>query len=810
MIRNYLKIAFRNLVKGKFISFINLFGLMMGLTCCLLIVTYIVHELSYDKFNAKADRIYRVTRSFNTPGGAEVLHLSAVAPPTGPLLKNDFPEIEEITQTLSNGNTPVKYGDKLFNENTAYFADENFFDFFTVPVLKGNPKTALAEPFSIMLTQEMARKYFGSEDPLEKLIRIDRQFTYKVTGIFKAFPDNSHFHPGILLSFNSLKDSAVYGANQLATNWGNNSFYTYLLFPKNYPVEKVTAQLPAFIDKHIHFPGQPATNKTSAGTKLYLQKLTDIHLRSHLDDELEANGDIKRIYMFSAIGLFILLIACINYMNLSTSRSVLRAKEIGIRKALGAERKEIILQFLSESILVSWIALVIALLLTWALMPYLNKLSGQQLSMGILLRWQILLPVLMLPFAVGFISGIYPALFMSSFRPVEVLKGVLKVGSGNISIRKLLVVTQFSISIILIISTVVVFQQLKYMQKASLGYNRAHVINIPYSSVLNPQFASFRNDLLRNPAIRNLTRSSRIPTGRLLDELNTSIAVADSTQPLNADLKFITVDYDFIPTYGIAMKAGRNFSREMVRDSFNYIINESALDILGFKTAQDAIGKDMSYGGINGKIIGVNRDFHFESMHQKIVPLLMRLPAKNIGGYGFLSIKIGGDQMAPVISEIQKTWYRYLPDSPFTYTFLDESYGRLYAAEQRQGNIFTLFACIAIFIACLGLFGLSAFSITQRIKEIGIRKVLGASISNIVGLLSVDFLKLVAIAAVIAFPVAWLAMDSWLRDFAYRITIHWWVFIVAGLIALLIAMVTVSYLALKAALSNPVKSLRTE
>jgi putative ABC transport system permease protein len=810
MFKNYFKIAWRNLVKYKFISFINLFGLTVGLTCCLLIIAYIFNELSYDTFNDKAGRIYRVTRSFNTPDRVEILHLSAVAPPAGPLLKNDFPDIEEMTRVLPNANTAVKYGDKLFNENTVYFADENLFDFFPVPVVKGNAKSALAEPFSVMLTPGMARKYFGDEDPMNKLVKIDRQFTYKVTGIFKDFPHNSHFHPEILLSFNSLKDTAVYGATQLETNWGNNAFYTYLMFPKNYPVEKIAAQFPAFIDRNMHFPGAPMTFKSSTTTKLYLQKLTDIHLRSHLDDELEQNGDIKRVYIFSAIALFILLIACINYMNLSTARSVLRAREVGIRKVVGAEKKEITFQFLSESVMVAWVSLFIAILLTWATLPYLNKLSGQHLSLSILLRSQILLPVLLLPFVVGIISGIYPALFMSSFRPVKVLKGVVKVGSGNISFRKILVVAQFSISIILIIATVVVFQQLNYMQKASLGYDRDHVINIPYTPALDPRFEIFRNDLLKNSSIKNIGRSSRIPTGRLLDEMDTKVLAGDSMRPMNVDLKFITVDYDFIPTYDIHLVEGRNFSRNFSTDTINYVVNEAGVKILGWKSLQAALGKDIAYGGAKGKIIGVTDDFHFESMHQKIAPLLMRMPAFNQGGYGNISVKISGSDIPSTINTIQNIWYKYLPESPFIYTFLDESYARLYDAEQKQGTIFTIFACIAIFIACLGLFGLSAFSITQRMKEIGIRKVLGASVNSLLTLLSKDFLKLVLIAAIIALPVAWFSMTRWLQDFAYRIDIQWWVLAVAGIVAGLIAFATISFQAIKAALVNPVESLRTE
>ncbi|HMJ46033.1 MAG TPA: FtsX-like permease family protein, partial [Ferruginibacter sp.] len=717
------------------------------------------------------------------------LHLSAVAPPAGPLLLNDFPDIQKMTRTVSNGNTAMKYEEKLFNENNVYFADENLFSFFPATIIRGNPGEALAAPYSMMLTEDMARKYFGNEDPINKIVKVDRDYSYKVTGIYKEFPLNSHFHPGILLSFSTLNDSLVYGAKQLATNWGNNSFYTYLLFPKDYPVEKISAQFPAFIDKNIRFPGAPAGFKYSAGTKLYLQKLTDIHLRSHLDDEIEENGDIKRVYIFLAIALFILLIACINYMNLSTARSIVRAKEVGIRKVVGAERKEIIFQFLSESVLLTWIALLLAGVLTWALMPLLNKISGLHLSMDILLQWKILLPILLIPFIVGFISGIYPALFMSSFRPIQVLKGMLKIGSGNISLRKVLVVAQFAISIILIVATTVVFQQLNFMQKASLGYDREHVMNVPYTAAMNPFYQSFKNELLKSPSVKDLGRSSRIPTGRLLDAMGTQVPSGDSLIPVNINVKFITVDESFIPTYNITMAAGRNFSMAYSTDSVNYVINEAAVNMLGWKSAQNALGKDITYGGQAGKVIGVTHDFHFESMHEKIVPLLMRMPANNVGGYGNLSVKLTGN-VPEAIDKIQATWYKYLPESPFTFTFVDESYDRLYYAEQKQGKIFTIFAFIAIFIACLGLFGLSAFSISQRIKEIGIRKVLGASIGSIVALLSKDFLKLVLLAAIIAFPVAWFAMNNWLQDFAYRIDIAWWIFLVAGIIAALIAFAT--------------------
>jgi putative ABC transport system permease protein len=811
MIKNYLRSAIRNIKRNPFISFINIFGLTVGLTCCLLILAYIVNERSYDKFNKNADDIYRVTRIFYSGPNVESLHLSSIAPPFGPLLQSAFPDMKKMTRVLPNGVTPFRYKEKLFNENNAFLADENFFDFFSLPVIKGDPHKGLSEPYTVMMTEAVAKKYFGDADPMNKTVLLDNnKHEFKVTGIFSPFPANSHMHPDILMSFNTLKDPAIYGEKQLQTNFGNNSFYTYLLFPKNYYIDRVKAQLPDFLDKYVHLPGMPGNIKTHQATKLTLQKLTDIHLRSHLDDEVEENGDIKRVYIFSAIALFILLIACINYMNLSTARSALRAKEIGIRKVVGAERKEIISQFLSESVLITWVAMLLAIILTSLLLPLVDKLSGQNLSVMSLLSWQILVPVLALPFVIGLISGIYPAIFMSSFIPVKVLKGIIKTGAGGISFRKVLVVTQFSISVILIVATTVVYQQLQYIQNKDLGFNKDHVLTMQYTRLLNKQYDAFRADVLKNSAVKELGRSSRIPSGRLLDDQGAQVLAGGSMQPIKMDLKYITTDYGFIPTYGMQMAAGRNFSKAFSTDTNNYIINEAAVKMLGWKAPQNAVGKDLAYGGIRGKVIGVVKDFHFESLHQAIIPLLFQLPSPSQGYFNRLSIKISGPNVQSAINTIQSTWQRYLPETPFDFTFLDEKFDQLYKSEQQQGNLFTIFACIAIFIACLGLFGLSAFTISQRVKEIGVRKVLGASVPQIVSELSRDFLKLVLVAAVIGSLTAWWLMSNWLRDFAFRINISWWIFLIAGIIALLIAFATISVQSIKAALANPVKSLRSE
>jgi putative ABC transport system permease protein len=809
MFKNHLKIALRNFSRHKFISFINLFGLTVGTASCLLILIYILHEVSYDKYNDHPENVYRVTRIFkNQQTRNESLHLGTVAPPVGPLLKHEFPQIESMTRMLSNSHVSFRFGDKLFTEKDIFFMDENVFNIFRIKVVQGNAATALSEPYSIMLSKELATKYFGSDDPMNKVIRLDGRKDFKVTGVYNAFPDNAHLHPTAMVSFSTLNDPDIYGAERLRTSWSNNSFFTYVRLAPGTDPQQLEARFPAFLNKVFVDPG--ATVQPSVWTSLTLQKLTDIHLRSHLDSEAEENGDIKRVYIFSIIALFILVIACINYMNLSTARSALRAKEIGIRKVAGAERREIIVQFLSESITIAMMAMAAAVVLTLVCLPLLNKASGIQLSFSVLLQPMWIAALVCVPLLVGLMSGLYPALFMSSFQPSKVLKGLFKAGGGNISFRKVLVTVQFAISIMLIIGTVVVFRQLKYMENKSLGFNKDHIITLPYNDTLTSRFAAFRGSLKSGAYVKEVTRSSRIPSGRLLDNMGASIESGDTLAPSQGDVKYVLVDESFVGTYGIKVLAGRSFSKDFGMDTASYVLNESALRALGLKSPDEAIGKNFSYGGNGGKIIGVINDFNFESLVQKIVPLVLLYPKGNTGDFSRISVKVDGRNMPAALEQIHQTWKQYLPDSPFDYTFMDENFAKLYVAQEREGVIFSIFSGVAIFIACLGLFGLSSFTISQRIKEIGIRKVLGASVSNIVYLLSKDFMRLVLIAAVIAFPLAWYVMNDWLSAFAYRISISAWVFIVAALVAAIVALATIAALTIRAAVANPVKSLRSE
>jgi putative ABC transport system permease protein len=809
MLRNYLTVALRNLAKHTGFSLINILGLTVGLSCFMLIALYIQDELSYDRYHTHADRIYRVTRDFRSPNGTVDLHLGHVAPPFGPLLQNDFPEVEKVARMLQ-ADYLVSYGDKAFNENDIFIAEPSIFEIFTIPVISGDPQRALAEPFSVMLSEKTARKYFGAEDPLGQLLKIDNQFTVKVTGVFASFPANAHMHPEFMVSFSTLNDDQVYGRENLRTNWGNNSFATYLLLPGNYRPENLEAQFPAFLDRHMGAMAREyAVPAPSTWTHLYLQKLTDIHLHSHLDSEIEANGDIRYVYILSAIALFILLLACINFMNLATARSASRAKEIGMRKVSGALRGHLISQFLAESVLITLFALVLAIGITQLALPFLNDFTDKELSFGYLTNGYLLLVLLGVAAVVGVLAGLYPALYLSSFVPARVLKGQLKVGSGNVFLRKTLVVFQFAISVILIVCTGLVFTQLRYIQDKELGFDKDRIIILPYISTLNNTYESFRNELTRQAGVQALGRSSRIPSGRLLDAMGSAtVEMGDSIVPSSSVLKYLAVDHDFIPAYQMELLAGRNFSREFgTDDSTAFIINEAAMRMIGWPDAASAVDKQFSYGGRKGRLIGVLKDFHFESMHQQIVPMVLMLPRNQ---FNYLSVKLGGANLRESLAGVENVWNTYLPGRPFEYTFMDENFGKLYAAEQRQGTLFVTFSVLAIFIACLGLFGLASFNAVQRTKEIGIRKVLGASVSGIVLLLSREFTRLVLIANLVAWPVAWFAMDRWLQNFAYRVPMGPGMFILAGLIALLIALLTVSYQSIKAALTNPVQSLRSE
>ncbi len=801
MFKNYLTIAFRNIKKHLGYSLINVAGLAIGMACCILILLFVFDELSYDKFNKNHDRIYRVTRKWFNADGVVNLHLGQVAPPIAPLLKNDFPEINHAVRIIGAGGLLVGSNATFYEEPQFFFAEEDIFKVFTFDMIAGDPETALKDPFAIVITDEMAERYFGTENPIGKSLTIktsSQKADMKVTGVIEPLPHNSHFHPNLIGSFKTYE--AVVGDEELQ-NWGSNNYATYLLMDEGYDIDRLKSQLDPFIDRHYG-------EGRSQGTKLELQRLTDIHLYSHLDSEVEANSDITYVYVFSIIALFILLIACVNFMNLATARSAGRAKEVGLRKVIGAQRPQLIRQFLSESIITAIISLLLALGIVLLVLPKFNQFIGRELSLNISANISLLISLLFIAIFVGLLSGIYPAVFLSAFKPVRVLKGNLDAGKRGFSFRTVLVVFQFAISIVLIICVGIVSSQLDYMQTRNLGFDEEHVVVLPSSPGMIFRLEGFKTRLLQNPNILSISAAKRVPSGRLLDSAGARVLSGETSEPVDFRIAQLRVDYDYIPTFKMELAAGRNFSREMGTDPTQaFIINETAARRIGWGSSEEAIGKGFGYGQRNGQIIGVVKDFHFESFHQEISPIVMFLSKTDMAQ---ISIRIGPENIPQTMAFLKDIWAEMRPDYPFSYYFIDENFDRLYRSEEQLGRIFSIFAFLSVLIGCLGLFGLASYSAERRTKEIGIRKVLGASASGITLLLSKEFTKWVLLANVIAWPVAYLIMSRWLQSFAYRSGIGVGTFLLAGGIAWIIAFFTVAYQAIKASIADPISALKYE
>lgn len=805
MLLNYIKIAWRNLKRQKGFSIINISGLAIGIATCLIIMLYIFHELSYDRYNQKADQIVRVVfRGFM--GGGEMKEAN-VMPPVAKTLKKDFPEVLDATRIQTGGSPMVSFGEKIFQETDLVFADANFFDVFTLPLPKGNSKTALIEPNTIVISKEVAERYFGKDDPIGKVLNFKSwKSSYKVTGVYDKIPARSHFH------FNMIA-SLVTNPDQSSDSWMTSGYFTYLVLPLGYNYKDLEAKLPQVIDKYAAAQLNKAFGmsieefrKKGNDIGLSLQPLTDIHLRSDLNGDFASHGSMSYIYIFGAIAVFMLLIACINFMNLSTAGASKRAKEVGIRKVMGSMRSELIRQFLVESVLITLIAFAIAIGLVYLALPIFNNLAEAELSLGLASNVWLLPVLLVFALLVGSLAGSYPALFLSSFKPVAVLKGAFNPSvSRGPSLRSSLVVFQFFISIVLIISTVVVHKQLSYIQNKKLGYDKEQVMVIHNTWQLGESNEIFKNSLLQDSRIVSISSSSFLPAGNT-NFNNFSVYPDDKVGQLVKTPRH-TVDHNYLPTMGIELRQGRNFSKELASDSLGVIINETAAKAYGW--GKDALGhritgtSDNNGTEITYHIIGVAKDFHFNSLHDPITPVMLVLG----NDLGNMIVKVKTTDVSGLISSVKNKW---TGEEPFSYSFMDERFNNTYRAEQKVGNILNIFAGLTIFVACLGLFGLATFTAQQRTKEIGVRKVLGASVAGIATLLSKDFIKLVLIAIVLASPVAWYLTSKWLQDFAYRINVSWWMFVAAGIAAVIIALVTVSFQAIKAALMNPVESLRSE
>jgi len=805
---NYLKTAFRNLLKNKGFTALNVLGLALGVATCLLIVFYVLDEISYDRYNEKADRIYRINNMVKF-GGNENTYAASPAP-AAPALKNDFPEIEQVVRLIKSGGIQVRKGNQYIQEDHAVFADSSLFAVFTLPMIEGEPATALRDPHSVVITEQTAKKYFDRTNVVGQTILIDDTDAYKITGVIRDLPAESHFQFNFFFSLSTLSYSRE-------DAWLSNNFITYVLLKKGADPARLDAKFTAFIRRHMGPQLQSALHLSfdafeQAGNyyRFGLFPLTSIHLRSNCVDDLAANGNIDYVYIFSAIALFILLIACINFMNLSTARSANRAREVGIRKVLGSLRKYLVAQFLTESVIVTLAGAALAVFLAWGLLPLFNTLSGKKLTVSDHLLGQLLPVLLVFVLIIGCLAGSYPAFFLSSFQPIHVLKGKLSTGFKGGRLRSFLVVFQFAISLFLITSTLVVYQQLKYIQSRDIGFNRDHVLIVHNTGYLGNRATSFKQEIKQLSGVDNATLTSALPTANYGDW--TSL-FEDRTldQKRAVHSQRWSVDEDYLNTLGMRLKAGRNFSRQMPTDSSAVIINEAAAKMLSYDDplnhllyapADNFLKKINTY-----HIIGVIRDFNFQSLRQNVTPLILQLQPDP----GALSIRIhAGADIPAMLAQVSEKWKTVSPNRGFAYSFMEEDFDGLYRAEQRIGRIFISFSSLAILIACLGLFGLVAYAAEQRTREIGIRKVLGAGIPTIINMLSRDFIKLVLAAILIACPLAWLAMHKWLQGFAYRMNISWWIFIVAGLIALLIAVLTVSIQTIRAATANPVESLKTD
>ena len=795
MIKNYLTVAVRNIARNKTFSAINILGLAIGMACCILILLYVQDELSYDQHHEHADRIYRVAIEAKVAG---VLSHYAITPlPIGPALVKDYPEVIEAVR-FSRADPKTLVGDQhghFFYENGVVFTDPNFFEVFNFPLSKGDSETAFSEPHSVVITEAIAQKYFGEQDPVGQILSFNDK-AFKVTGVLKDTAHNSHFQFNLLASPMSRDHQS---------NWLRHDFYTYLLLQKRDSAQGLEAKLPNFIETHA---GELL--KASGFARYFLQPLTDIHLHSHLGGEMSENSDIRYVYLFLVIALFVLVLACINFMNLSTARSATRSKEVGMRKVVGANRAQLIRQFMAESILLALVALLFAIVLIEVSLPAFNAFIQRELVLDYASNWYVVLALLSVALFAGLLSGIYPALFLSAFQPVEVLKSTLRRGLKTSSSRKTLVVFQFVISIILIIGTVVVYHQSDYIRNKKLGFRKEHVIVTPYPGMR--VIERYKSRLSGYANVLSTSTSSNIPGRQFPTSLFRSPIDGASQDGLMMNM--IVVDREFISTYGLELVEGRGFAKDMMNDGEGeLILNEAAMQKFGWTSC---VGKEVEniwpQGGkmevqYRGEVVGIVIDFHYQSLHHKIEPLLITTLER---WSEYFAIRIRSDDVAGTLSFLKTQWKEIAPNKPFDYFFLDDDYDKLYRAEKQIGTLFGLFSILAIFVASLGLFGLASFTAQLRIKEIGIRKVLGASVSNLVLMLSKEFALLVGIANLIAWPIAYYAMHRWLQDFAYRIDLEIWAFVLSGFLALFIALTTVSYQAYKVARTNPVDALRYE
>jgi ABC-type antimicrobial peptide transport system permease subunit len=786
MFLNYLKVAWRNLRKNKVFSLVNILGLALSMISSMLIMLWIIDEQSYDSFLPGSDRAYRLVQHQNLPNGVVFKSTATPAPMPG-YIKEHYPGISEFTRVRPDSQKRLfSYKETRLYDYPTY-VDSTFFTVFPFKMLEGDAATALMEPNSVVLTKSAAEKYFGNEDAMGKTLMYNNAESYKVTGILDDLPSNTHFKFSILLPFRKLYEK------NWGLDWNNNFYYGYFkLAPQADP-----AALSASITEYAK------SNEELVSGIFYLQAVKDIRLYSDFDIDLYGISKERHQYVriFWIVAILIIFIACINFMNLSTARSEKRAKEVGLRKTIGARRSAIIGQLLSESLIFALLAYVLALGAIFLLLPAFNNMVDKQLVLG-LQQWPLLLAFFGGAILIGLLAGSYPALVLSSFQPIKVLKGTFNPGKGGVYFRRTLVVVQFAVTVVLILGTLVVYQQFQYFMNKNLGYNKDQLIYLPRQGAIGKNYNAFRQELLRHPSISSITTSSDIPTYTV--HLWGGFHWDGKDENDRTQMNCYSVGFDFVETMGFTIKEGRSFSVQHPTDSFNYILNEAAVRHIGMK---DPIGKRFGLGDNNGTIIGVVKDFNFKSLHQKVEPLVMRI---NPWWDNYYFIRMKGDNTAASLKLVEAAWNKFNPGYPFAYNFVNDDYSKLYESEKRMGSIFNYFSGFALFIACLGLFGLISFLAEKKSKEIGIRKVHGASVSNILVLLSGEYIRLLLVAFCISLPLGSYLLRQWLNNYAYHVDMPWWLYVVPGLIVFLVALLTVSGQVLKAAQQNPVHSLKAE
>ncbi len=809
MIKNYLKIALRQLRKQRMYAAIKIGGFALSIAACILIGLYIKDELSYDQSYPDTNRIYRLVEYYTHDGKVE--KGDDYPAPISNALKADFPEIEKSARLMPNslfpgaGNNELRRADKVENthEEGFTYADEDLLNILKLPMVYGDRQHALSEPNTMVISKRKADKYYPNQNPVGKIMYLNNDQTkpYRIGGVMENFPKTSHLQYDFLLTLNGVE---FYKGEQ--TNWNASNYPDYVLLKPGTNIEQLNKKITTDIDKNYLLPALLSISYKDAEKELQklsfkLQPISDVHLRAYdVQDEFQ-HGDIRFVWLFGAVALFILTIACINFINLSTAKSANRAKEVGLRKVVGSTRRGLINQFLAESLLYSVISFMIGILLAWILLPYFNILASKTLTMPWLALWFIPI-VLAAAFIIGIVAGIYPAFYLSSFKPASVLKGSISNGSKSSTLRNSLVVFQFTASIILIISTFVIYNQMKFILNKNLGYDKDQIVVLQGTNTLGDNgVKNLKQDLLKLSSVKSVSVGDYLPVEGTKRNGNTLWNEGKSKVETGVDSQFWVIDEDYLKTFGLKLVQGVNFSPD--GNNGGVIVNETMVKKLNLK---NPVGKVITHGDDKMRIIGVVKDFNFESLRQPIGALAM---SKGISP-SIISVKIGGGNIQNTMAQISSTWKDLSPSQPIRYSFLDDRFNKMYDDVQRMGRIFTSFAVLAIIIACLGLFALAAFMAEQRSKEIGIRKVLGASVQSITKLLSLDFVKLVAIAILIASPIAWWAMNKWLEDFTYRITIGWYIFALAGAVAIVIALFTVSLQSIKAAIANPIKALRSE